>query len=123
MTPYLLTDGFKWLRKEEIDKSGINTISKDYEMRCTLEVDLEYLRNLFSLHDDYPLSQEQIQVDENTLLDYCKKILKPPHNLIREVKNFTPNTGHKQKHNLQYKIRVVPNTWNEADKNPPSVKT
>lgn len=58
MTPYLLTDGFKWLRKEEIDKSGINTSSKDYEMRCALEVDLEYLRNLFSLHDDYPLSQE-----------------------------------------------------------------
>lgn len=56
------------------------------------------------------------------LLDYCKKILKPSHNLIREVKHFTPNTGHKQKHNLQYKIRVVPNTWNEADKNPPSVK-
>ena len=102
MNEYLLTGGFKWLRKDEIDKSDISTIPKDYEKGCVLKVDLEDLRKLHYLHDDYPLAQEYIQLDEKMLLDYCKKILNQHDNLIGNIRLITPNIGHKQEHILQY---------------------
>ena len=38
-----------------------------------LEVDLEYPKELHSMHKCYPLAPEQLEVSSNMLSDYCKR--------------------------------------------------
>ena len=49
--------GFRWLTPEEMmdDHSKIKS--------CTLKVDLEYLKELHDLHNDYPLAPESVMVN------------------------------------------------------------
>ena len=56
MSKPLPTHGFKWMEEDEL---------KNWELHsCILEVDLEYPKNLYDLHSDYPLAPEQIKVNK-----------------------------------------------------------
>ena len=39
-----------------------------------LEVDLEYPYKVHVLHNDYPLAPEKLDISDDMLSDYCKKI-------------------------------------------------
>jgi hypothetical protein len=52
----LPTHGFKMMTKKELKKW------KEYP--CILMVDLEYLKELHKLHNDYPLAPEKIMIDK-----------------------------------------------------------
>ena len=57
-TPY---KNFKWLTEDEI-----NSMLENYQKtkECTLEVDLEYTKELYDDHNDYPLAPKSIDVNK-----------------------------------------------------------
>ena len=60
MSRYLPVGNFKWLPEDNIKyymKNPSNISS------CTLEVDLEYPKELHDLHNDYPLAPENIEIN------------------------------------------------------------
>ena len=56
MSKPLPTHGFKWMNKYELENWEKHS--------CILEVDLEYLKSLHDLHNDYPLAPEKIKVNK-----------------------------------------------------------
>ena len=60
MSQRLPVGGFQWVSEEEIER-----FEKDPDsiQGCTLEVDLEYPRELHDLHNDYPLAPESVEVN------------------------------------------------------------
>ena len=68
-----------------------------------LEVDLEYLKELIELHNEYALAPEKIQVKDKMLLEYCNKI-KDKYNIsIGQVHKLIPNFNDKTKYVLNYR--------------------
>ena len=70
---------FEWLSEDEI-----HTLTKypEWIRSCTLEVDLEYPKELHDLHNDYPLAPETVTVND--------------------TKKFIPNLGNRKKYVLHY---------------------
>ena len=62
MGQHLPTGGFRWMKKKDIDLAKYEDDSKK---GLILEVDLEYPKELYDLHNDYPLGPEQVTVTEN----------------------------------------------------------
>ena len=68
MSKPLPTHGFKWMRQEQL---------YDWERwPCILEVDLEYPRELWELHSDYPLAPDHLEVNgvEKLVPNFHKKV-------------------------------------------------
>ena len=59
MSKFLPTSGFKWIDPKEFD---LNKYSSNSSKGCALEVDLEYLKQLRELHNDYPLVLDKIEI-------------------------------------------------------------
>ena len=57
----LLTSGFKWIDPKEFD---LNKYFSNSSKGCVLEVDLEYLKELRELHNNYPLAPDKIEIKE-----------------------------------------------------------
>ena len=74
MSKPLPTQGFKWMKDNELEKWE--------KYSCILEVDLEYPKSLYDLHNDYPLAPEQIEVNK--------------------VDKLIPNLGYKEKYIIHY---------------------
>ena len=74
MSKSLPTHNFKWMKVNELE------IWEKHS--CILEVDLEYLKSLHDLHNDYPLAPEQI--------------------LVNKVKKLIPNLEDKKKYVIHY---------------------
>ena len=54
MSKPLPTSGFEWMTDDEID---------DWKhLSCILDVDLEYPKDLYNLHKDYPLAPECVKM-------------------------------------------------------------
>ena len=66
----LPTGGFKWLKEDKWDD-----IFKNKEgIRYFIECDLEYLKELHDLHNDYPLAPEKLIVQDDWLTPFCKNL-------------------------------------------------
>ncbi|PFX11078.1 hypothetical protein AWC38_SpisGene25462, partial [Stylophora pistillata] len=52
--------GFKWMSREEIGDWRTS--------ECILEVDLKYPKELYDLHNDYPLAPERIMTNSNKVV-------------------------------------------------------
>ena len=57
----LPVDGFKWTRKDELEKW--KEFLEQEGVGCVLEVDLEYPSELHDDHNDYPLAPESLKID------------------------------------------------------------
>jgi len=75
MSQPLPVSNFKWMKKKDLDNWE--------EFTCILEVDLEYPKELYNLHNDYPLAPERITV--------------------RRVQKLIPNLAEKKKYILHCK--------------------
>ena len=71
MSQPLPTDGFKWIKPENVKLKNYN---KDSKKGILLEVDLDYPKELHNIHNDYPLAPEKRAINKEELSAYCKRI-------------------------------------------------
>ena len=74
MSQYLPTGNFRWMTDKEIIKIDLGKYKADGKKALILEVDLEYPQELHSLHNDNPDAPEKMNVSNDMLSGYCKKI-------------------------------------------------
>jgi len=76
MMQKLPTHEFKWMNDKELEKWR--------DLPCILEVDLEYSKNLHTLHNDYPLAPENIK-PSNSKVD---KLIPNLNNIMRYIVHY-----------------------------------
>ena len=59
--------GLKWIDSEEFDEIRIQNIGEEADIGYIFEVDLEYPKSLYNLHNDYPLAPERVTVEGSML--------------------------------------------------------
>ena len=99
MSKFLPTSRFKWIHPKEFD---LNKYSGNRSEGCVLEVDLQYPKELWELHNDYPLGPDKIEIKREMLSDYQLKIADLYNIPIGHVKKLVPNFLHKEKYVLNY---------------------
>ena len=67
---------------------------------CILEVDLEYCKELYELHNDYPLVPEKLKTKREMLPAYQIKIADDYNICIVNIKNLVPNFFDKERYVL-----------------------
>ena len=68
-----------------------------------LKVDLAYPDRWHELHNDYPLSPENLAVSSDMLSKYCKKFADKYEIKVGDVKIFIPNLGNKTNYVFHYR--------------------
>ena len=84
-----------WIDPKKFD---LNKYTSNSSIGCVLEVDLEYLKELNKLHNDYSLAPDKIELKKEMLSNY-ELIYEIP---IGNVKKLVPNFFHKEKYVLHY---------------------
>ena len=69
----------------------MNKYNSNSSKRCVLEVDLEYPKELWNLHNDYPLAPNKIEIKREMLSDYQLKIDDLYNIHIGNTKKLVPN--------------------------------
>ena len=103
MSQYLPTGNFKWLTKEQINKTNLANYSEEHDEGLLLEFDLDYPQELHDLHNDYPLAPEKLKVNKNMLSEYCQKIAGKFNISSGQVHKLITTLGKKEKYVLHYR--------------------
>ena len=69
----------------------MNKYTSNSSKGCVLEVDLEYPKELWNLHNDYPLAPNKIEIKREMLSDYQLKIDDLYNIHIGNAKKLVPN--------------------------------
>lgn len=72
MRDKLPISNFKWATKDELNNFKVDEFYEDGGIGATLEVDLEYPKELHDMHNDIPLAPENKYIDFTMLSTYCK---------------------------------------------------
>ena len=102
MSQYLPTGNFKWMSNKEINKIDQGKYKADGKKGLILEVDLEYPQELHDMHNDYPVCPEKVQVSNDMLSGYCKKIAEKYKISIGLVSKLIPTLRDKKEYVLHY---------------------
>ena len=78
----------KWIDPK---KFNLNKYNSNSSKGCVLEVDLEYPKELWNLHNDYPLAPNKIEIKREMLSDYQLKIDDLYNIHIGNTKKLVPN--------------------------------
>ena len=78
-------------------------IPDDDEDGYILEVGLEYPRELYELHSDYPLAPEKMKVMPNMLSPYCQQLVEQLDLGGASVPKLVPNLYNKTHYILHYR--------------------
>ena len=81
----------------------MNLISEDSPIGYMLEVDLECPDELHDFHNNYPLAPERIEITNDMLSIYCRKIVDNYSIKVRGVNKLVPNLGNKNKYIVYYR--------------------
>ena len=103
MSQYLPTGNFKWMTDKEISKIDLAKYKENGKKGFILEVDLEYPIELHDLHNDYPIAPEKLNVSNNMLSEYCKKIAEKYNISIGSVRKLIPTLKDKKEYVLHYR--------------------
>ena len=103
MSQYLPTGNFRWMKDKEINKIDLGKYKADGKKGLIHEVDLEYLRELHNLHNDYPVAPEKAKVFKNMLSGYCKKTAEKYKISIGQVNKLIPTLKDKKEYVLHYR--------------------
>ena len=89
MSEYLPYREFEWLRN--VDKLDVMSINEKSDVEYISEVDLKYPKELYELHNDYPLAPEKLTVTIDILSNYCKSIADKYEIKVGDVKKIKLN--------------------------------
>ena len=113
MDMYLPTGNFKWLTQKEMEQLALNlhSLTPEDEFGYFIECDLLYPASLHVAHNDFPLAVEKINITEDLLSPYTKKLrdklgMKPIKNNVKLVPNLMDKKNyvcHSQ--NLQFYVK------------------
>jgi hypothetical protein len=103
MSQHLPTGEFDWLNDEEISNLDITQITDDSEEGYILEVDLNYPKELYDLHDDYPPAPEKIKVESEMLSPYCQRLSEDLNLGSVAVPKLVPNLNDKTNYIVHYR--------------------
>ena len=65
---------FKYVKNIDRFEQKLMRIKNNSSTRYILEVDLEYPKDLYDIHNDYPLVPEKINIQKEWLSNYCLNI-------------------------------------------------
>ena len=99
MSKILPTSGFKWIDAEEFD---LHKYACNSTKGCVLEFDLEYPKELWELHNDYPLAPDKIEIKIEILSECQLKILDLYNIPIGDVEKLVPDVFDKRKYVIHY---------------------
>ena len=99
MSKILPTSGFKWIDAEEFD---LHKYASNSTKGCVLEFDLEYPKELWELHNDYPLAPDKIEIKIEILSECQLKILDLYNIPIGDVEKLVPDVFDKGKYVIHY---------------------
>lgn len=74
MSQPLPKGGFRFLKKNEIEKFDIFNVAEDGQKGWLMSVDLEYPKTLHDLHNDFPLALEKKHITNDQLSPYAKQL-------------------------------------------------
>lgn len=103
MSQPLSTHDFFWLMEQEIEELNVMSIPNDGEDGYTLEVDLEYPKELHDLHSAYPPAPETMKVTPNMLSPYCQLLAQDLNPGGVPVPKLVPNPCDKTHYILHYR--------------------
>ena len=87
MSKFIPVVGFKWIDPKEFDSNEYRSSSlKSF----VVEVYLEYLRELYELHNDYPLAPDKKKIKQELFSNYQLKIVDFYKIPIGNVKKLIP---------------------------------
>ena len=99
MSKILPTSGFKWIDAEEFD---LHKYVSNSTKGCVLEFDLEYPKELWELHNDYPLAPDKIEIKIEILSEYQLKSLDLYNIPIGDVEKLVSDVFNKGKYVIHY---------------------
>ena len=103
MSQYLPTGNFKWMTDKEISKIDLGMYKAYGKKELILEVGLEYPRELHNIHNDYPIAPEKVNLSNDMLSAYCKKIAEKYNISIGLVSKLIPTLRNKKEYVLHYR--------------------
>ena len=101
MSEYLPYGEFECLKN--VDELDVMSINKKSDVGYILEVYLKYSKELYELHNDYPLAPEKLAVTNDILSNYCKSITDKYERKVGDVKKLIPNLGNKTRYVVHYR--------------------
>ena len=102
MSQYLPTCRFRWMTDNEIQKIDLGKYEADSKKGLILEVDLEYPQELHDLHNGCPVAPEKLNVSNDMLSEYCKKIAERYNISIGLVRKLIPMLKDEKEYVLHY---------------------
>ena len=107
VSKFLPTSRFKWIEPKALN---LKKYTSNSSKGCILEVDFEYLKELFKLHIGYPFAPDKIEIIK-MLSSYQLKIADFYNIPMCNLTEMAPNISHKEKYvlcheNLQLYLRL-----------------
>jgi hypothetical protein len=101
----LPTSDFKWIDPEDfdLDRLSEDLILQGSDTGYILEVDLAYPAELHNLHNDYPLAPESMNISDDMLSGYSKKLKEKLNIGNSNVPKLVPNLYDKTKYVVHYR--------------------
>ena len=105
----------------QILKSDLNKYTSNNLEGCVPQVDLECLKELRELHNDFPLTSDKIEIKREMLSEYQLKIADLQNIPIGNVKKLLPNFSDKESYQLHYEnwqlyFRLLNSTYKKEQK-------
>ena len=97
ISKFLPTSWLKWVGPKELN---LNEYTSNNLRRCVLEVDLEYPKELWELHNNYSLAPDKIEIKWEMYSEYQLKIAYLYNIPIGYVKKLVRNFFDKEKYVL-----------------------
>ena len=105
MSQKLPVNGFEWVEElSEFDERFIKNYDENSEKGYFLEVDVEYLKNLFHFHSDLPF------LPENKKIEKCKKLVCNIH----DKESYVVHSNKSLKTNIKSRINTKKSTQSNS---------
>ena len=103
MSQYLPINNFRWVKNTDEIEEKLISIKTNSLTGYILEVDLEHLKELHDIHNDYLLAPEKINIKKEWLSDYCLEIANEHNIAIGSVKKLVSSLIDKNNYVIHYR--------------------